>query len=180
MLDDDLEFAQSAALEYAKSNIRVNICAPATTDTPMVARFAQQWPEWQQKTNASYPPGRIAAPEVCRSTLKVFMTSLFMGKESELAWLEIRAVGGCSSLQKISNYEYLSAGNSKRHRVPVTRRPMRFSERPCTCNRWRRTMLLNIYSRGFINSALKHTMSEYSLSSFWAKSQACNRTTNQQ
>lgn len=38
--------ARSAALEYA-GRVRVNCVCPATTDTPMVARFAQQWPEWQ-------------------------------------------------------------------------------------------------------------------------------------
>jgi hypothetical protein len=33
-------------------------------------------------------------------------------------------------------------------------------------------MLLSIYSRRYIKSALKHTMGKYSWSSFWAKSQA--------
>lgn len=37
---------RSAAAEYA-GRIRVNCINPATTDTPMVARFAQQWPDWQ-------------------------------------------------------------------------------------------------------------------------------------
>ena len=38
--------ARSAALEYA-GRMRVNCVCPATTDTPMVQRFSQQWPEWQ-------------------------------------------------------------------------------------------------------------------------------------
>jgi NAD(P)-dependent dehydrogenase (short-subunit alcohol dehydrogenase family) len=32
-------------------------------DTPMVARFADKWPEWQAATNAGYPLGRIATAE---------------------------------------------------------------------------------------------------------------------
>jgi NAD(P)-dependent dehydrogenase (short-subunit alcohol dehydrogenase family) len=40
---------RSAAAEYA-GRIRVNCINPATTDTPMVARFAQQWPEWQVRS----------------------------------------------------------------------------------------------------------------------------------
>jgi NAD(P)-dependent dehydrogenase (short-subunit alcohol dehydrogenase family) len=31
----------------------------------MVARFTERWPEWQAKTNESYPPGRIATPQAC-------------------------------------------------------------------------------------------------------------------
>ena len=64
---------QSAAVEYARDNIRINVCAPATTDTPMVARFEKHWPEWQKQTNASYPPGRIAKPEEIASAI-VFLS----------------------------------------------------------------------------------------------------------
>jgi NAD(P)-dependent dehydrogenase (short-subunit alcohol dehydrogenase family) len=39
---------RSAALEYA-GRLRANAVAPATTDTPMVARFAERWPEWQAR-----------------------------------------------------------------------------------------------------------------------------------
>jgi NAD(P)-dependent dehydrogenase (short-subunit alcohol dehydrogenase family) len=53
---------KTAALEYAKNNIRVNALCPATTQTPMVERFQQKWPEWQEKTNKSYPLGRIGMP----------------------------------------------------------------------------------------------------------------------
>lgn len=38
---------RSAAKEYASKGIRVNALCPSTTDTPMVARFAERWPEWQ-------------------------------------------------------------------------------------------------------------------------------------
>lgn len=54
---------KTAALEYAKKNIRVNAVAPATTDTEMVERFTKRWPEWQKATNESIPVGRIGTPE---------------------------------------------------------------------------------------------------------------------
>lgn len=38
--------ARSAAAEYA-GRIRINCINPGTTDTPMVERFTQKWPEWQ-------------------------------------------------------------------------------------------------------------------------------------
>jgi NAD(P)-dependent dehydrogenase (short-subunit alcohol dehydrogenase family) len=57
-----IALSKSASLEYA-GQIRINCVAPATTATPMVDRFTQRWPEWQSKTNASYPIGRIATPE---------------------------------------------------------------------------------------------------------------------
>ena len=58
-----LGLTKTAAKEYAQEKIRVNAVCPATTDTAMVKRFWEQWPEWQEHTNASYPLGRIAAPE---------------------------------------------------------------------------------------------------------------------
>ena len=54
---------RSAAKEYASEGIRVNAVAPSTTDTPMVARFAERWPEWQAKQNASFAVGRIGTAE---------------------------------------------------------------------------------------------------------------------
>ena len=54
---------KSAAKEYASEGIRVNALCPSTTDTPMVARFTQRWPEWQAKQNASFPVGRIGRAE---------------------------------------------------------------------------------------------------------------------
>ena len=54
---------KSVAKEYADKGIRVNAVCPATTDTPMRDRFQTQWPEWQSKTDASYPVGRVAASE---------------------------------------------------------------------------------------------------------------------
>lgn len=42
---------RSAAREYA-GRVRVNAVCPATTDTPMVGRFAARWPEWQVRARA--------------------------------------------------------------------------------------------------------------------------------
>ena len=58
-----LGLTKSAAREYAAHGIRVNAVCPSTTDTPMVARFAERWPEWQAKQNASFPVGRIGRAE---------------------------------------------------------------------------------------------------------------------
>jgi NAD(P)-dependent dehydrogenase (short-subunit alcohol dehydrogenase family) len=44
---------RSAAAEYA-GRVRVNCINPATTDTPMVARYAKQWPEWQVGCSCSF------------------------------------------------------------------------------------------------------------------------------
>lgn len=41
-----LGLARSAAREYA-GRLRVNTVNPASTDTPMLARFTERWPEWQ-------------------------------------------------------------------------------------------------------------------------------------
>ena len=58
-----LGLTRTAAKEYATKGIRVNALCPSTTDTPMVQRFAEQWPEWQAKQNASFPVGRIGRAE---------------------------------------------------------------------------------------------------------------------
>lgn len=64
---------KSAAREYAADGIRVCSVCPSTTDTPMVQRFAEQWPEWQAKQNASFPVGRIgSAEEVARAIAFLF------------------------------------------------------------------------------------------------------------
>lgn len=46
---------------------------PATTDTAMVSRFAERWPEYQKKANASYPLGRIATAEGSCPKSKLFL-----------------------------------------------------------------------------------------------------------
>ncbi|KAL1515079.1 hypothetical protein AB1Y20_004143 [Prymnesium parvum] len=65
---------RTAAREYASRGVRVNAICPSTTDTPMVQRFAERWPEWQAKQNASFPVGRIGTPEEVAGTV-VFLFS---------------------------------------------------------------------------------------------------------
>eukprot|EP00397_Hematodinium_sp_SG-2012_P037276 GEMP01040374.1.p1 GENE.GEMP01040374.1~~GEMP01040374.1.p1 ORF type:complete len:243 (+),score=44.67 GEMP01040374.1:164-892(+) len=58
-----ISLTKCAAQEYAGQGIRINCVCPATIDTPMVQRFTDKWPEWQERTNASFPLGRIGRPE---------------------------------------------------------------------------------------------------------------------
>lgn len=58
-----LGLTKCAAAEYVSDGIKVNAICPSTTCTPMVERFAERWPEWQAKMNASYPIGRICSVE---------------------------------------------------------------------------------------------------------------------
>jgi len=54
---------KTVAKEYAGDGIRINAICPATTDTEMRERFQNQWPEWQEQVDQSYPVGRIASPD---------------------------------------------------------------------------------------------------------------------
>jgi NAD(P)-dependent dehydrogenase (short-subunit alcohol dehydrogenase family) len=56
---------RSAAREYA-GRVRVNAVCPATTDTPMVARFAARWPEWQARARARASFGVVCVPHCVR------------------------------------------------------------------------------------------------------------------
>lgn len=58
-----LGMTKTAAAEYAPKHIRINAVCPATTDTPMVQRFTDRWPEWQAETNKGFPVGRICQPK---------------------------------------------------------------------------------------------------------------------
>jgi NAD(P)-dependent dehydrogenase (short-subunit alcohol dehydrogenase family) len=53
---------KSAALEYAKSGIRINAIAPAAIDTDMIGRFASS-PEIKAAVAAMHPVGRIGTPD---------------------------------------------------------------------------------------------------------------------
>lgn len=54
---------QTAALEYAKKNIRVNAVCPGVIDTPMVQRLKSQSAEKHQSVEGGEPIGRMGRPE---------------------------------------------------------------------------------------------------------------------
>jgi NAD(P)-dependent dehydrogenase (short-subunit alcohol dehydrogenase family) len=54
---------KAAALDYAKSNIRVNAVCPGFVDTPMMQRFTGGTPQGRQMVANSEPVGRPATPE---------------------------------------------------------------------------------------------------------------------
>jgi NAD(P)-dependent dehydrogenase (short-subunit alcohol dehydrogenase family) len=54
---------KAAALDYAKSNIRVNAVCPGYVDTPMMQRFTGGTSEGRQKVVAEEPVGRPGTPE---------------------------------------------------------------------------------------------------------------------
>ena len=54
---------RAAALDYAKSNIRVNAVCPGFVDTPMMQRFTGGTPQGRQMVASIEPVGRPAAPE---------------------------------------------------------------------------------------------------------------------
>jgi NAD(P)-dependent dehydrogenase (short-subunit alcohol dehydrogenase family) len=55
-------FTKSAAIQYAKEGIRVNLVHPGAVDTPMV-EYRLGNPELQAQANARSPMGRTAQPE---------------------------------------------------------------------------------------------------------------------
>jgi NAD(P)-dependent dehydrogenase (short-subunit alcohol dehydrogenase family) len=54
---------KTAALEYAKSGIRVNAVCPGAVRTPMMERGIAMRPEFETQALAAEPVGRMAKPE---------------------------------------------------------------------------------------------------------------------
>lgn len=60
---------ESAALEYAPQNIRVNAVCPGYIDTPMMERFTGGTSEGREKVIAEEPVGRVGQPEEIASAV---------------------------------------------------------------------------------------------------------------
>ena len=54
---------KAAALDYAKSNIRINAVCPGIVETPMMDRFSGGTPEGRERVIAQEPVGRMGKPE---------------------------------------------------------------------------------------------------------------------
>jgi len=55
--------SKAAALDYAKSNVRVNVVCPGIIETPMMDRFSGGTPEGRDRVIAQEPVGRMGKPE---------------------------------------------------------------------------------------------------------------------
>ncbi len=60
---------KTTALEYAKSNIRVNLVAPGSIRTPMFQRFSGGSPEAETYMSTFHPIGRIGEPNEVASAV---------------------------------------------------------------------------------------------------------------
>jgi NAD(P)-dependent dehydrogenase (short-subunit alcohol dehydrogenase family) len=54
---------KTAALEYARSGLRVNAVCPGVIDTPLVQRHIGRRPELRERLIAAEPVGRLGTPE---------------------------------------------------------------------------------------------------------------------
>jgi NAD(P)-dependent dehydrogenase (short-subunit alcohol dehydrogenase family) len=58
-----LGLTKSAALEYAKSGIRINAVAPGGVDTDMTERLTEDDKQWRETLTSMHPIGRLSNPE---------------------------------------------------------------------------------------------------------------------
>ncbi len=58
-----LGLTKTAALEYAKANVRVNAVCPGAIRTPMLERFTAGNPEAEKQITATIPMARVGKPE---------------------------------------------------------------------------------------------------------------------
>jgi NAD(P)-dependent dehydrogenase (short-subunit alcohol dehydrogenase family) len=58
-----------AALDYAKSNIRINAVCPGIIDTEMISRFTGDTPEGRARVIAQEPIGRMGKPDEIAATV---------------------------------------------------------------------------------------------------------------
>jgi len=58
-----LGLTKSAALEYAKSGIRINAVAPGGVDTDMVERLTEEDKQWRETLTSMHPIGRLSNPD---------------------------------------------------------------------------------------------------------------------
>jgi NAD(P)-dependent dehydrogenase (short-subunit alcohol dehydrogenase family) len=58
-----LGLTKSAALEYAKSGIRINAVAPGGVETDMVERLTEHNKQWRETLRSMHPIGRNADPK---------------------------------------------------------------------------------------------------------------------
>ncbi len=61
--------SKSAALEYAKDGVRINVVCPGIIDTPMIGRFTEGTDEGRQRMIAQEPIGRLGKPEEIAETV---------------------------------------------------------------------------------------------------------------
>jgi NAD(P)-dependent dehydrogenase (short-subunit alcohol dehydrogenase family) len=66
-----LMLSRTAAIEYARQNIRINAVLPGLTDTP---RMASLPPDWRKSILDATPIGRFASPDEI-ANVYVFLAS---------------------------------------------------------------------------------------------------------